>query len=49
MFTKNITAVDTTGTESALRELEAEKAERERAQQAEARVRLEINMIKVQC
>ena len=46
IFTKNISAVDTTGAEAALRQFEGEAAERKRAQQAEARVRIENQMLK---
>eukprot|EP00041_Stephanoeca_diplocostata_P021793 m.514762 g.514762 ORF g.514762 m.514762 type:complete len:731 (-) comp21914_c0_seq3:70-2262(-) len=48
IFTRVVRAVDTAGTESALRDLQNEKSERERAQRAEAKARIELQIIRKQ-
>eukprot|EP00039_Didymoeca_costata_P000772 m.47214 g.47214 ORF g.47214 m.47214 type:complete len:837 (-) comp10465_c0_seq1:19-2529(-) len=46
IFAKKISAVDNTGTEDALKRLKEEQTERERAQQAEARARIDLEIAK---
>lgn len=48
IFTRVVRAVDTDSAESALRDLEKERQEKQRAQQAEAKARIELQILKKQ-